>query len=50
MMNMKFIKGVVVGGLVSAGLVMMCTENSGKINKNKMIKKGKQWAKKMGVL
>lgn len=49
-MNMKFIKGVMVGGLVSAGLVMMCTENNCKINKNKMIKKGKQWAKKMGVL
>ncbi len=49
-MNMKFIKGVMVGGLVSAGIVLMCNESNCKSTKNKMIKKGKQWAKKLGML
>lgn len=49
-MNMKFLKGVVVGGIVSAGIAMMCNESNYKINKSKMIKKGKQWARKMGMI
>ena len=48
---MKFTKGLLVGGLVTAGLLMMYSE-SDMMNKNKkkMIKKGKQFAKKMGVI
>lgn len=41
---MRFIKGVMVGTIISAGVVMMCNENinMGKIKK-KIMKKGKQW-------
>ncbi|MBR3162516.1 MAG: hypothetical protein IKF17_00225 [Clostridia bacterium] len=46
---MKFIKGMVMGTLISAGVMMMYTENSG-MNKKKMMKKGKQMAKKMGIM
>lgn len=46
---MKFVKGMVMGTLISAGLLMMYTENSN-MNKNKMMKKGKKIAKKMGIM
>ncbi len=46
---MKFIKGVMIGGLLTTGLVMMYTE-TGMMNKKKMMKKGKQLAKKMGIM
>ena len=46
---MKFVKGLVVGGLVSAGAMMMYKEMNGK-SKKQMIRKGKQFAKKMGIL
>ncbi len=46
---MKFIKGVMIGGLVTTGLVMMYAE-TGMMNKKKMMKKGKQLAKKMGIM
>lgn len=48
-MNMKFVKGMIMGGIVSVGAMMMYNEMSGK-NKKQMIKKGKQFAKKIGVL
>ena len=40
---MKFIKGVMIGGLITTGLVMMYAE-SGKM------KQGRKLAKKMGIL
>lgn len=46
---MKFIKGVMIGGLITTGIVMMYAEN-GMMNKNKMMKKGKQIAKKIGMM
>lgn len=46
---MKFIKGMVIGTLISAGAIMMYTETSNS-SKRKMMKKGKQMAKKMGIL
>ncbi len=46
---MKFIKGMVMGTLISAGMMMMYTESTG-MNKKKMMKKGKQMAKKMGIM
>ena len=46
---MKFVKGMVVGTLVSAGIVMMYNESMAS-SRNKMIKKGKQFAKKMGLI
>lgn len=46
---MRFIKGVMIGGLLTTGLVMMYTE-TGKMSKRRMLKKGKQFAKKMGMM
>ena len=46
---MKFVKGMVVGTLVSAGIVMMYTESMSS-NKKKMIRKGRQFARKMGIV
>lgn len=46
---MKFIKGMIVGGVISAGVAMMCTEGMA-MNKKKMIKKGKQFVRKMGIV
>lgn len=48
-MNMKFVKGIIIGGMVSAGAMMVYKEMSGK-SKKQMIKKGKQFARKMGIL
>ncbi len=48
-MDMKFVKGMIMGGIVSAGAMMLYKEMSGK-SKKQMIKKGKQFAKKIGVL
>lgn len=46
---MKFVKGMMIGTLISAGVLMMYAENSN-MNKKKMMKKGKQIAKKMGIM
>ena len=48
---MKFTKGLILGGIVTAGLLRMYSE-SDMMNKNKkkMMKKGKQFAKKIGVI
>lgn len=47
-MNMKFIKGMIVGGMIAAGTAMVCSE--GMCNsKKKMLKKGKQFARKLGM-
>lgn len=46
---MKFVKGVVIGGLITTGVIMMCTE-SDMINKKKLMKKSKQFAKKMEIM
>lgn len=47
---MKFIKGVMIGGLMTTGLVMMYAESNGMMNKKKMMKKGKQFARKVGLM
>ena len=48
---MKFTKGLILSGIVTAGLLMMYSE-SDMMNKNKkkMMKKGKQFARKIGVI
>ena len=46
---MKFLKGVSLGTLISAGAMMMYNENMG-MNKKQMMRKGRQIAKKMGVM
>lgn len=43
---MKFVKGVVMGSLLTAGAMMMYSEGIDE-NKKKMMKKGKQVAKKI---
>lgn len=46
---MKFVKGMVMGTLLSAGVVMLYNEKN-TMKKNKMMKKGKQLIKKMGII
>ncbi len=46
---MKFVKGVLIGGIVTAGVAMMYSDTMGN-NRRKMIKKGKKIARKMGIL
>ena len=47
--NMNFVKGMIFGTMVSAGIMMMYTEGKG-MNKKNIMKKGKQTAKKMGIM
>ena len=46
---MKFMKGMLIGGIVTAGIAMMYAETMDQ-NKIRMMKKGKQFAKRMGIL
>lgn len=46
---MKFVKGVVIGGLLSAGVAMLYSEKM-QPNRRKMVKMGKQFARKMGIM
>lgn len=48
-MDMKFVKGLVIGGLVTTGMVMLW-QNDNMFNTNKMMKKGKKLVKKMGIM
>ena len=45
---MKFAKGVMIGTLVSAGVVWMYYETNGN-NKKRMMKKGRKILKEMGI-
>ena len=47
---MKFVKGMVIGGLITTGLVMMYAESTGLMNKKKVMKKGRKKKKKVGIL
>ena len=46
---MKFVKGMFIGGAATIGALMMYNGMSNKSRKQ-MMKKGKQFAKKMGIL
>ncbi len=46
---MKFVKGMLIGGLVSAGVAMIYAGTMEK-NKKRVIKKGKQFARKLGIM
>ena len=46
---MKFLIGVLLGTIISAGAMMMYNESMG-MNKKQMMRKGRQIAKKMGVM
>ena len=45
---MKFVKGMMIGGLITTGVIMMWNENE--MSTKKITKKGKKLAKKMGIL
>ena len=44
---MNFVKGMIVGTMISAGVMMMYNDG---MNKKNIMKKGKQMAKKMGIM
>ena len=46
---MKFIKGLIVGTAISAGVLMLYSETN-KSEKNKMMKKGKKIMKNIGMM
>lgn len=46
---MKFVKGILIGGLITTSIVMMYAD-SNMMNKKTMMKKSKQLAKKMGIM
>ena len=46
---MKFVKGMLIGSMVSVGIIMLCNENMN-MSKKRMIKKGKPSARKIGII
>ncbi|MBP3800736.1 MAG: hypothetical protein J6I85_01710 [Clostridia bacterium] len=46
---MKFIKGAMIGSLVATGIFMVYSNNETNARR-KMMKKGKQFVKKMGII
>ena len=48
-MNMKFVKGMILGGIATAGVMYMYNEMPGK-EKRQLIRKGKKLVKKIGVI
>jgi len=45
---MKFTKGIILGSMITAGIMMMCSDNN--MDTKKMMKKGKQLMRKMGIM
>ena len=45
---MRFTKGIIIGSMITAGVMMMYKDND--MDTKKMMKKGKQWMKKMGIM
>lgn len=46
---MKFVKGLMVGGIITTGMAFMYLEMNNQ-TKRKIIKKGKQAIKRMGIV
>ena len=44
---MKFTKGIIIGSMITAGIMMMYTDN---MDTKKMMKKGRQMMRKMGIM
>jgi len=44
---MRMVKGIIIGSAITAAAYMMCSE--GMINKRKMMKQARKWARKMGA-
>lgn len=49
---LKFTKGIIIGSLVTAGVLLICAESDNMMNMTpkKMTKKGKQFARKIGLI
>ena len=47
--DMKMIKGIMIGGLLTTGMLMMYSEASNQ-TKKKVMKKGRNMLKKMGIM
>lgn len=45
---MKFVKGMMIGGLITTGVIMMWNENE--MTTKKITKKGKKLAKRIGIM
>ncbi len=45
---MKFVKGMLIGTAIAAGVALMY--NDGMMNKRRVMKRGRQFAKKMGMV
>ena len=45
---MKFVKGMLLGGMLATGAYMMY--NEGMMNPKKIMRKGKKMAKKIGII
>lgn len=45
---MKFVKGVMIGGIITTGMFMIWNDSD--MNTKKITKKSKKWAKKMGII
>ncbi len=45
---MKFVKGMILGTIVSAGVAMMYVDST--MNRRKIMKKGRKLAKKIGIM
>lgn len=46
---MKFVEGLIIGGMVGTGITLMYSDNRNTFNSKKLMKKGKQFAKKIGI-
>ena len=44
---MKFTKGMILGSMITIGMIMMYTDS---MDSKKMMKKGKQLMRKMGIM
>ena len=44
---MKFTKGIIIGSVITAGIMLMYADD---MNIKKMMKKGKQMMRKMGIM
>lgn len=47
---MKFVKGAILGSMITASALIMYNSQEMNQTKRKMIKKGKQFARKMGMM
>lgn len=45
---MKFTKGIIIGSMLTAGIMMMYADNN--MDTKKIMKKGKQLMRKMGIM